>query len=673
MSYLAIGTTIREKIENATSEQRVEMLEILYNKWIYNLDSIINKSGKSSPDLVDYLILALNNFNLNPTNLQIGTFEKERLICITELSYLRLFFDQDENIKDKPEKIRKFNKIFRSIVDAENTIRNALHLQNSMIENDIGEGDQLDITRYSPMDTSNNTPYQNLLLFLLENLLRKGYRRYNGECYEKIYTDKGFDTHTWKLAMSLKEFIYKTVRKELHYEMWQNLTHSKDNVRASVTFLSEYEGGEFEDITKNRNIFSFKNGIYISKSSVKDNNLYTDEWIPYEGPDYKKIGTSVIACNYFNNDFDETTRPIKDKKKHRYNDWFNIVKDKCPSFKSIMEYQEWPEDVQRWLCILIGRTIYEVGELDGWQIIGYLLGQAGSGKSTIINYILKRIYEKCDIGVLSNNTESKFGLSSICDKLMFIAPEVKANFSLEQSEFQSLVSGESMSVAVKNLNAKSIEWKVPGMMAGNEVPQYSDNAGSISRRLLVFLFDKKVKNGDTQLGSKLEFEMPHIIHACNRGYLEMINKCGSEDIWSIVPKYFLESRDEMAETTNALTSFLRSDQVIVKKDVEVPESTFIEAFNHHCKELSIPRQRWNHQYCLGPFSSFGISIKKHAKNKDTKIMGTFFNGVTLSTNILIALSQSRENENDPLTIEINEELNKKKESGETVQLEYEAE
>ena len=62
---------------------------------------------------------------------------------------------------------------------------------------------------------------------------------------------------------------------------------------------------------------------------------------------------------------------------------------------------------------------------------------------------------------LSNNIEKKFGLSAIKDSFMFIAPEVKGDLALEQAEFQSIVSGEDVSIAVKNKTAVSIEWKVP--------------------------------------------------------------------------------------------------------------------------------------------------------------------------------------------------------------------
>jgi hypothetical protein len=39
---------------------------------------------------------------------------------------------------------------------------------------------------------------------------------------------------------------------------------------------------------------------------------------------------------------------------------------------------------------------------------------------------------------------------------MFIAPEVKGDLALEQAEFQSIVSGEDVSIAVKNKTAMSL-------------------------------------------------------------------------------------------------------------------------------------------------------------------------------------------------------------------------
>jgi putative protein kinase ArgK-like GTPase of G3E family len=60
-------------------------------------------------------------------------------------------------------------------------------------------------------------------------------------------------------------------------------------------------------------------------------------------------------------------------------------------------------EVQKWLFIMMGRQLYEIGDLDDWQVLGYLLGMAGSGKSTILTKVVKLFYHSDDVGVISNN------------------------------------------------------------------------------------------------------------------------------------------------------------------------------------------------------------------------------------------------------------------------------
>ena len=156
-----------------------------------------------------------------------------------------------------------------------------------------------------------------------------------------------------------------------------------------------------------------------------------------------------------------------------------------------MNHQGFDENVQKWMYILIGRLLYEVNELDQWQVMPFLKGQAGTGKSTITGKICKAFYEYTDVGMLSNNSEKQFGLSSFYNKLLFIAPEIKNDLKVDQAEMQGIISGEDVVVAEKHKTAQMVEWKVPGIIAGNEVPGWIDNAGSISRRIVVFQFDKK--------------------------------------------------------------------------------------------------------------------------------------------------------------------------------------
>lgn len=627
-----LALEIRTEIEGSTPDERRKRLEGIYRKWV--LDS----KGEART-IFSTLERALTNYGLSTNNLRVGFFEKASKLVLFEVTYLYLFMNQKNSVEDQPDdhevveddpeekEIKaKFNKIFSTIIDAENAIRNSLFLQNSMIEEEfVVQTNDNGLYRFTPIDYSSNSPYQNLLLYLLERLMKKGYRRYNGECYKPIYTDTGFNTHAWEPAMDVKSFIHEVTKKEINFNMWKNLTSSKDNVKSAEKYLTEYIGGEFEDLVKDRHVFAFHNGVYIVKKRNEEKKLWYDEWIPFEGPKSKPIGASVVASKYFDMDLDDCSH---------YSDWFDIIRNHCPNFKSIMDYQDWPTEVQKWMCILIGRCMFNLCELDEWQILGYLLGIAGSGKSTVLTRITKKIYDSCDIGVLSNNIERKFGLSALADKFLFIGPEIKGDLSMEQSEFQSIISGEDVQVAEKHKIAKNVVWTVPGMLSGNEVPQYTDNAGSISRRLMVFKFEKKVKKGDTNLGAKLGTEMAYIMQACAKGYLDAVNKYESADIWDIVPEYFKKTKEDMAESTNALTHYLKSGKLRFGDDQYILLKSFVAAFNEHCKENNLGNIRWTKEYALGPFAMLNLTLvreRKRCPNIDGARMmtGVYLNGVDI--------------------------------------------
>ena len=282
----------------------------------------------------------------------------------------------------------------------------------------------------------------------------------------------------------------------------------------------------------------------------------------------------------------------------------------------------------------MGRLLYKINHLDGWQVIFFFQGQAGTGKSTIAN-ICKAFYDDEDVGILSNNVQRKFGLSDILDKKIFIAPEIKRDFCLEQAEFQSMVSGDTMSIAEKYKKSRFITWDTPGILAGNETPDFIDNYGSIQRRIISIRFVKKVANGDMMLGRKLHEEMAKIIHKCNLAYIDAYSKFAKDDIWKHIPSYFVDNRNAMAAATNPLIHFLSSGKLTLDENRIMPEKEFIQYFNSHCVDNNYSKPRFNPDFYTGPFTQFGISIVK--KNTffwppegcrgSKQITGTAFMGV----------------------------------------------
>ena len=419
-------------------------------------------------------------------------------------------------------------------------------------------------------DTTNKI--QQLLLYMLNCAQSKGFRRCNGDCYRRRYTSDGHDTHAWERVCTMQEFVYDNTRKEINYDMWLNLTSMRTNVAAAVDHLVNCKDVQMPDLVRDRHVFSFRNGIYLAGE---------DAFLPYGSARATALPASVASARFFDMSFDvdayETTSS---------SDWYAI---ETPHLQSILDYQGMDDDVSRWMYVMIGRLIYEVNERDKWQVIAYLKGAASSGKSTILTRVCRGIYEASDVGVLSNNIERKFGLSAFYNKFMFIGPEMKSDVALEQAEFQSVVSGETVQVAIKFQTAQTVDWKVPGILAGNEVPGWVDNSGSINRRIVLFEFTKRVDDGDMELGKKLEGEMARLLLKCNRAYLHAVQRFAKDNLWKHLPKAFHRAKDDFGENVNSLVHFLRSGAFEFSQDNYMPLGDFTAAYKAYVERMGLTR------------------------------------------------------------------------------------
>ncbi|NBU15972.1 MAG: hypothetical protein EBS48_02990 [Actinobacteria bacterium] len=259
-----------------------------------------------------------------------------------------------------------------------------------------------------------------------------------------------------------------------------------------------------------------------------------------------------------------------------------------------------------------GRAPYYGFQTDGNQ--RFLLGDfTVTHNSTIILKVCKSFYDAQDVGVLSNNIERKFGLSAFYDKCLFLAPEIKSDLGIEQAEFQSVVSGEDLQVNVKHKKAFATTWSVPGALAGNEVPAWADNSGSVQRRVLLWEFVRAVVNGDMKLGEKLGAELPAILVKCNRAYLEMAGKYSHVNVWTVLPAYFKETRDQLAQSVNSVEAFLASTDVVHGLDLYCPMDEFRAALKTFEVSNNYRSKKYDTDFFRGPFTKYGLRIERAKK------------------------------------------------------------
>jgi hypothetical protein len=309
------------------------------------------------------------------------------------------------------------------------------------------------------------------------------------------------------------------------------------NLKKLCDWFSSTDHPMFELLTAHsiqKNVISFLNGFY---------NLDTLEfqaWATY-------TGVIPVTDHFF-----EVVFVLHDNKPTPL--WDNLIETQLGERHGTLAFEM--------LEIMIGRLFYSVGLYDNWQVAPLLKGDANTGKSTVAE-LVKEMFPAGQVGAITATQEKTFGLESLYQKRLILIPDLPKKFSLivAQSDFQSMTSGENVSIARKNKSAVSnVEWKVPLFMAGNYLPDYNDNSGSISRRLVIFPFQTLVTKRNTDLKPTIiRDELVHVMKRCIKAYRDKRTTMGSVDFWSkIVPACLQETQAETKEQTNYLQNFIRN-------------------------------------------------------------------------------------------------------------------
>lgn len=257
----------------------------------------------------------------------------------------------------------------------------------------------------------------------------------------------------------------------------------------------------------------------------------------------------------------------------------------------LMELEPAPLSMCDMLEVLIGRLFYPIGKHDNWQVMPFMMGDANTGKGTVCD-LVKRMFSPGSVGVITATQEQQFGLESLCQKRLIMIPDLPKKFGkiINQSDFQSMVTGEGVSVARKNKTAISDQdWTVPMLGAGNYLPDYNDNSGSISRRLVVFLFSVLITARNTALKDTIiRDELVTIMIRCIVRYRTTCERWGGADFWvKIAPASLREVQSEVKEETNYLANFLANGddyyQVLYVKGTVTPMDQLEKAFSNHMR------------------------------------------------------------------------------------------
>lgn len=450
----------------------------------------------------------------------------------------------------------------------------------------------------SSLDLFQSNPVGQIWQFTCYHAQRDGLKLQDDYFYKQVITDDNYPTHSYTPYMTVTAYIYHIANRHENYKQWENVTKS-GTVEAVTKHIVHGYDPDIVRLDRNRQAWSFKDGIYTSW----DNRFYP--YAEHKLPD-------VTSAKYFELEFKDRDDCGPDwvfnaDKSQAFNEKQECIYDasgangvsrelplrsymsiETPVFDKILIQQGFSRNVQKLLWVMMGRMTTMLGDPvngDNWQVFPYLWGIAGTGKSTIWAHWV-RIYLASDSAAVANNIEPVFGLEPILGKYIWYCLEVKKNFRLDQALFQQMVSGEELSVAGKNKTAKTIRWSIHGCGAGNEIMSYADKSGSMSRRMLTWMFNTTLDENeiDTQLMQRLFEEMPLHIKKATQAYIHFKNYVGKRNLWACIDPYFKKAQAKMREQTDPVCAFLNQMCVHDKTSQEsVPFDTFQNNFIHWCK------------------------------------------------------------------------------------------
>lgn len=443
---------------------------------------------------------------------------------------------------------------------------------------------------------------QKFILYLYEKAAQAGYRRYRGMLYAPVITRDGYNTHAYRECMSIQDFVLENAKLEINYEHWKYMTQMKKNTHGVITDLSYIleilPSQHLPPLVRDRHKFSFSNGILLTrveKRLADGTRQYTHKFYPYNHTDIAKVDRSFVSANYFNQPY----MIFEDDM-----DWYDIP---TPVFQYIIDYQfgekEDSEEIARMMYMNIGRMLYNRGDLDNWQYMCVFLGIAGTGKSSIIDYVLKRIYPGANRAEIDNTIEEQFGLGALFydsgpqrrrEIFMTTASELKQNCRLDLGLVLKMCSGEEITAAMKNSTPVTFEFPTHFIMAANTwVIAWKDDNGNVKRRVQLFKNTKKIKKKDRRpdLGERLAEELPNIIQKCVRAYLHYVNLYGlhsgnPQSIEMFEPKYFNDTRQELGKIANTLFAYaLDSGRITISSRLVLSEEDFMTDYRDYCRSV----------------------------------------------------------------------------------------
>lgn len=274
-------------------------------------------------------------------------------------------------------------------------------------------------------------------------------------------------------------------------------------------------GEKIGRIKESRYIHTFLDGVLVLH---KDPEGRPWSFFPFFDPEHRKklnelyeIHDKCHSCNFHNITFPGHLVNLEDS-------WNGID---CAIPEKVMDDQKWNEYTKFMFYACMGRLLGEAGSVDDFQSIPYLYGEAGTGKSFLVD-LIKMFYRPSDHATIVNEAQVEFAMGVLVPDnnqapWFFVSPEMGKDYRPDPSTMKAVIAQETIAATKKNKDPLMFEVKIRGVFLGNTFPDRWFNEEHLSafhRRLIIFPF-QYVPKQRLNLMSMLK----------DGGYVEFAIKC----------------------------------------------------------------------------------------------------------------------------------------------------
>jgi hypothetical protein len=329
----------------------------------------------------------------------------------------------------------------------------------------------------------------------------------------------------YSMAETYREFLNATLDDQPVYYEHPALQNELINL------LTNYNPPQMHDVEFDRGLLSFQNGIVIT--SLHDKAW---EFVPTEDV-ADRVADGAVARHHFDVPF--------------------VHGCPTPLIDDVLALQFSPEVVHT-MYVMLGRLLYPLGTHDNWQVLPWMVGTAGTGKS-LVQDVVAALFDPTATAALTGNQEQTFGLDGKYSSHVLLGRDLPRMMSsvLSQELLQCMISAEPVCVPRKGLMALNVKWQVPMLFASNQLPDYADANGQIVRRLVPFIFERGVVRPDMTLCARIvDTELPGVLRKALDTYLDAVKFHGPSGFCEWCPGELKAAQKEVGVATSYVRRFL---------------------------------------------------------------------------------------------------------------------